>query len=138
MIGHQWAVNLLAEHVALRRERHAYLFTGPNGVGRKTLALRFSQALNCPTPPVPGQPCLNCSTCERMGTLQHPDLAVVEAVHEGEVLRIDQVRELQHNLSLAPYEARYRIALILRFEEANNSTANAMLKTLEEPPPRWW
>ena len=134
MIGHQWAVDLLAEHVAMRRERHAYLFTGPQGVGRKTLALRFSQALNCPTPLTPGQPCLNCSTCKRMGTVQHPDLAVVEAVHEGEVLRIDQVRELQHNLSLAPYEARYRIALILRFEEANNNTANAMLKTLEEPP----
>ena len=134
MIGHQWAVDLLAQHVAMQRERHAYLITGPQGVGRKTLALRFAQALNCPNPLSPGQPCLNCSTCKRMGALQHPDLTVLEAAHEGEILRIDQVRELQHNLSLAPYEARYRIALILRFEEANTSTANAMLKTLEEPP----
>ncbi len=134
MIGHQWAVDLLAQHVAMQRERHAYLITGAQGVGRKTLALRFAQALNCPNPPSPGQPCLNCSTCKRMGALQHPDLTVLEAAHEGEILRIDQVRELQHNLSLAPYEARYRIALILRFEEANTSTANAMLKTLEEPP----
>ena len=52
--------------------------------------------------------------------MQHPDLTVVEAEHEGEVLRIDQVRELQHSLSLAPYEARYRVALILRFEEAHS------------------
>ncbi len=136
MIGHEWAVDLLAEHVAKGRERHAYLITGPQGVGRKTLALRFAQSLNCTKPPSPGQPCLKCSTCKRMAAMQHPDLSLVQAEHEGEVLRIDQVRELQHSLSLAPYEARYRIALILRFEEANTSTANAMLKTLEEPPPQ--
>jgi DNA polymerase-3 subunit delta' len=61
---------------------------------------------------------------------------VVEAEHEGETLKIDRVRELQHTLSLTPFEARYRVALILRFEEAHASAANAMLKTLEEPPAR--
>jgi DNA polymerase-3 subunit delta' len=134
IIGHEWAVNLLAEHVALSRERHAYLFTGPSGIGRRTLALRFAQSLNCERPPVPGQPCLICSSCKRIEQMQHPDLILVQAEREGETLRIDQVRELQHTLSLSPYEARYRIALILRIEEANSSAANAMLKTLEEPP----
>lgn len=134
IIGHEWAVNLLAEHVALGRERHAYLFTGPSGIGRRTLALRFAQSLNCKKPPVPGQPCLVCSSCKRIDQMQHPDLILVQAEREGETLRIDQVRELQHTLSLSPYEARYRIALILRIEEANSSAANAMLKTLEEPP----
>jgi DNA polymerase-3 subunit delta' len=66
--------------------------------------------------------------------MRHPDLAVVEAEREGETLKIDQIRALQHTLSLAPYEARYRVALVLRFEEAHVSAANAMLKTLEEPP----
>jgi DNA polymerase III subunit delta' len=66
--------------------------------------------------------------------MQYPDLSVVQAEHEGEVLKIDQVRELQHTLALSPFEARYRVALILRFEEAHSSAANAMLKTLEEPP----
>ncbi len=136
MIGHEWAVDLLAEHVAQRRERHAYLITGPQGVGKKTLALRFAEALNCTKPPAPGQQCRQCSTCKRIEGMQHPDLSVVEAEHEGEVLRIDQVRELQHKLSLAPYEARYRVALLLRFEEAHTNAANAMLKTLEEPPPQ--
>lgn len=136
MIGHKWAVDLLAEHVALGRERHAYLFTGPEGVGRRTLALHFAQSLNCLNPPAPGQPCQKCSACKRIEVLQHPDLTVVETEHEGEVLRVDQMRELQHSLSLAPYEARYRVALILRFEEAHSSAANAMLKTLEEPPPQ--
>ncbi|OGO27253.1 MAG: hypothetical protein A2136_11510 [Chloroflexi bacterium RBG_16_54_11] len=136
MIGHAWAVNLLAEHVALGRERHAYLFTGPTGIGRRTLALRFAQGLNCTRPPAPGQPCRTCSTCKRIEMMQHPDLTVVQAEREGETLKIDQVRDLQHALSLAPYEARYRVALILRFEEAHASAANAMLKTLEEPPAR--
>lgn len=136
LIGHEWAVDLLAEHVATGQERHAYLITGPQGVGRRTLALHFAQSLNCPNPTAPGQPCRICSTCKRIEAMQHPDLMVVEAEHEGEVLRIDQVRELQHSLSLAPYEARYRVALILRFEEAHASSANAMLKTLEEPPPQ--
>ena len=134
MIGHAWAVNLLAEHIAHGQERHAYLITGPQGVGRRTLGLRFAQGLNCQNPPEPGQPCRKCSACKRIEAMQHPDLAVVQAEHEGEVLRIDQVRELQHSLALAPYEARYRVALILRFEEAHASAANAMLKTLEEPP----
>jgi DNA polymerase-3 subunit delta' len=134
VIGHEWAVNLLAENVALGHERHAYLFTGPSGIGRRTLALRFAQSLNCQTPSVPGQPCRTCSNCMRIEQMHHPDLIVVMAENEGETLKIDQVRELQHTLSLAPYEARYRIAMILRFEEANSSAANAMLKTLEEPP----
>jgi len=136
MIGHEWAVDLLAEHVAYGRERHAYLITGPQGVGRRTLALRFAQGLNCLKPPTPGQPCRKCSACKRLEVMQHPDLMLVATEHEGEVLRIDQVRELQHSLSLAPYEARYRVALILRFEEAHTSASNAMLKTLEEPPPQ--
>lgn len=134
MIGHAWAVDLLSEHIALGRERHAYLITGPQGVGRRTLALRFAQGLNCQNPPAAGQPCRQCSACKRIEAMQHPDLTVVEAEREGEVLRIDQIRQLQHSLALAPYEARYRIALLLRFEEAHASAANALLKTLEEPP----
>jgi DNA polymerase III subunit delta' len=134
LIGHGWAVNLLAEHVAHHAERHAYLITGPSGVGRRTLGLRFAQALYCLKPPVPGEPCRKCSTCKRIERMVHPDLAVVQAEQEGHVLKIDQVRELQHNLSLAPYEGRYRLAMVLRFEEANANAANALLKTLEEPP----
>jgi DNA polymerase-3 subunit delta' len=136
LIGHSWAVDLLGQHIAKRQERHAYLITGPQGIGRRTLALRFAQGLNCQSPLAPGQPCLACSACRRIESMQHPDLSIVQSEHEGEALRIDQVRELQHRLALAPYEARYRVALILRFEEAHPSAANAMLKTLEEPPPQ--
>jgi len=136
IIGHQWAVDLLAEHTARGGLRHAYLFTGPSGVGRRTLALRLAQAVNCLKPPVPGQPCGTCLACTRLEKLQHPDLAVIQAEQVGGTLKVDQVRELQRSLSLAPYEARYRVALFLRFEEAHPSAANALLKTLEEPAPK--
>lgn len=136
MLGHEWAVNLLREHIAQNNPRHAYLFTGPYGVGRHTLALRFAQALNCPQPVSAGVPCRTCRTCKLIEQMQYPDLTVVQADQVGGILKVDQVRELQHSLALAPYEGRYRVALLLRFEEANLNAANALLKTLEEPPPQ--
>jgi DNA polymerase-3 subunit delta' len=136
MIGHEWAVDLLSQHVSRETYRHAYLFTGPAGIGRRTLALRFAQALNCTQPPAPGEPCGSCRTCTQIEMMQHPDLTVTHAEQVGGTLKVDQVRELQHSLSLAPYAARYRVALLLRFEEAHTSAANALLKTLEEPPPQ--
>ena len=133
LIGHDWAVNLLKENVARRQVRHAYLITGPQGIGRRTLALRLAQALNCLQPSEPGVPCLKCRACTQIGRMQHPDLQIVQAETPGGTLKVDQIRELQHSLSLAPYEARYRVAILLRFEEAHPSAMNALLKTLEEP-----
>jgi DNA polymerase III subunit delta' len=136
MIGHEWAVNLLTEHIVQGKLRHAYLFTGPAGVGRRTLALRLSQAVNCLQPPSPGKPCRSCRACNSIENMIHPDLAVVQVEEENRYIRIHQIREVHHSLSLAPYEARFRIALFLRFEDASNEAANALLKTLEEPPPQ--
>jgi DNA polymerase III subunit delta' len=133
MLGHEWAVHLLKEHVAQNQVRHAYLFTGPQGVGRRTLALRLAQALNCPQPLASGEPCRRCRICSQIDRMQHADLAVVQAEQQGGTLKVDQVRELQRGLALSPYEARYRVALLLRFEEAHVSAMNALLKTLEEP-----
>jgi len=136
MIGHQWAINLLKVQVANNASRHAYLFTGPKGVGRRTMALRLAQALNCGNAPSPGEPCFECRTCTLIERMQHPDLAIVQSEREGRTLKVGQVRELQHEVSLTPYEAHYRVAILLRFEEASTSAANALLKTLEEPPPQ--
>lgn len=134
--GHEWAETLLKQHVARGETRHAYLFSGPPGVGRRTLALRFAQALNCQNPPAPGEFCGTCRVCKQTVRVQLPDLTVTQAEKEGGTLKVDQVRELQHSLSLAPYEARYRVGLLLRFEEAHPSAQNALLKTLEEAPAR--
>ena len=136
LIGHAWAAELLAEHIAQQQIRHAYLITGPLGVGRRTLALRLSQAVNCLQPPAPGQPCRVCSSCQQIERMQHPDLAIVQSEPPSIEIKIDQIRQLQRTLALAPYQANYRVALLLRFEEARENAANALLKTLEEPASR--
>ncbi len=134
LLGNEWAVDMLKKHVSDGTTRHAYLFAGPPGVGRRTLALRFAQALNCQTPRAPGIPCGECRDCKQIAAMQHADLAVIQAESEGGTLKVDQVREARRTLTLKPYQAKYRIAIFLRFQEANDNAANALLKTLEEAP----
>jgi DNA polymerase-3 subunit delta' len=134
LLGHEWAVDMLKQHILREAVRHAYLFAGPPGLGRRTLALRFAQALNCPQPTAPGQPCRTCRDCKQIESMQHPDLSIVQADTEGGTLKVDQVREVRRSLALKPYQSKYRVALFLRFQEASEGAANALLKTLEEAP----
>jgi len=134
LIGHEWAVDMLKKHVVHGTTRHAYLLAGPPGIGRRTLALRFAQALNCLTPSAPGIPCGECRNCKQIAAMQHPDLTIVQADTEGGTLKVDQIRDARRLLTFKPYAANYRVALFLRFQEANDSAANALLKTLEEAP----
>lgn len=136
LLGHEWAAEMLRQHIANSSPRHAYLFSGPQGVGRRTMALRFAQAVNCPNPPSPGVPCGTCRTCQQIERMQQADLTIVQSEAAGEALKVDQVRDFQRILSLAPYESAYRVALLMRFEEATAGAQNALLKTLEEPNPR--
>lgn len=125
---------MLRHHLKHDGLRHAYLFAGPPGLGRRTLALRLAQALNCERPIAPGEPCGICRDCKQIEEQRHPDLAVIQAESEGGILKVDQVREVQHALSLKPYQSKFRVAIFLRFQEANDNAANALLKTLEEAP----
>lgn len=134
--GHAWAVKMLQQHIHRAEVRHAYLFSGAPGVGRRTLALRFAQALNCIEPPQPGAYCGVCRICKQTANLQHADVCLVEKQVDKKDIVIEQVRELQRMLSLTPYEARYRIAILRDFENANHNAQNALLKTLEEAPPK--
>ena len=146
LTGHRWAVDMLQKHIVRGTTRHAYLFAGPPGLGRRTLALRFAQALNCPTPLEAGVPCGTCRECKQIESMKHADLSIVEptikdpATKElipspnGEI-RIEQIRDLHKTINLKPFQSKYRIALFLRFHQANDNAANALLKTLEEAPP---
>lgn len=134
--GHEWAAQLLQGHIARGDVRHAYLFTGPDGVGRRSLALQFAQALNCLNPPGPGDFCGQCRACRQIKAMQYSDLSILQSEKEGGTLKIEAIREVLQVLSLMPYEANYRVALLLRFQEASISSQNALLKTLEEAPSR--
>ncbi|WKZ37206.1 MAG: DNA polymerase III subunit delta' [Anaerolineales bacterium] len=140
ILGHEWAVDMLRQHAARGEIRHAYLFCGPPGLGRRTLALRLAQSLNCEHPVTAGEPCLTCRTCKQIESMQHPDLTVIQAMDnefapkEGGILKVDQVREVQRSLSLKPFQSKYRVVIFLRFQEANDNASNALLKTLEEAP----
>jgi DNA polymerase-3 subunit delta' len=134
LLGHTWAEDLLRRHIATGELRHAYLFTGAPGIGRRSLALEFARAINCTQPPAPGDFCGVCRVCTQTARMQQPDLGIIAAESEGAMIKVDQVRALQRSLSLTPYEARYRIALLLNFQAANANAQNALLKTLEEAP----
>jgi DNA polymerase-3 subunit delta' len=136
LIGHAWAADLLREHIRRREIRHAYLITGADGLGKRTLGLSFAQALCCTDPPAAGDRCGKCRACRLIDRGEYPDLHVVQSEAAGAQLKVEQVRELSRQLALAPYEGKLRVALLLRFHEANASAANALLKTLEEPAPQ--
>lgn len=134
LLGHAWAEKLLQKHISTSEIRHAYLFTGAPGIGRRSMALAFARAINCTQPPAPGEYCGLCRICRQTEKMQQPDLSIVTPEEEGGIIKVGQIRNLQHSLALTPYEARYRIALLLNFQFANANAQNALLKTLEEAP----
>lgn len=136
LIGHQWVVELLKGHLKNTGPRHAYLFVGPKGIGRRRLALRLAQAINSENSTTPGEFDPNDRVCLQFEKMQHPDLSILERQEGDKKIKIDAVRTLQQSLILSPYSAKYRIALLQNFDEATISASNAILKTLEEPPPR--
>ena len=137
LVGHQWAVDVLRGALAHDRVGHAYLFTGPEHIGKTTLARLFAQSLNCEATDPCRRPCGECRPCRLIAVDRHPDVRLLEPEISGRgkrTLKIDAVRDLLHDLSLAPYEARHKIAILTHFDAATLGAANAFLKTLEEPP----
>src|SRR5262245_52754063 len=144
IIGHEWAIDLLRRSIAGGRVAHAYLISGPAGVGKALLALRLAQVLNCEGGDL--DPCLVCRSCKRIARGNHPDVRIAgmasqaqglkpdEAARQKE-LKIDTVREWQSDINLRPYEGRRRVFILHDAEKLTDAAANAMLKTLEEPPP---
>jgi len=134
MIGHEWAVNLLKGHLTRDQVRHAYLFTGPPGIGKRTLVLSFLKAIACIDPPEIGEFCGNCRACKAISKNVHPDIHIVAAEENERLIKVEQIRALRAKLSLSPYEGSRRMTLIIGFHQATDQAANALLKTLEEPP----
>lgn len=137
LIGNARAVEALARSLQAGSRSRAYLFAGPEHVGKATLANRLAQALNCAGPQ---PPCGGCTQCRRIASGIHADVrtVTVEPVEEGpqhKAIGVDQVREVERAVSLNPYEGRVRVVIFDPADEMTPEAQNAFLKTLEEPPP---
>lgn len=141
VVGHGWAVELLSGAIASGNVRHAYLFTGPQSIGKTTLALAFAQTLLCEREE---KPCGQCNSCRKVQRGVHPDLRVIEPGYgadaekaeksEAKSLGIDVVRFLRGEAALTPFEGAWKVFVIPEAENMTPESQNALLKTLEEPP----
>ncbi|MFN8492077.1 MAG: DNA polymerase III subunit delta' [Caldilineaceae bacterium] len=136
--GHHWAVELL-QRAAGSGPSHAYLFLGPRQIGKSTLARVFAQALLCTG--TDARPCGQCRACRLVVKGSHPDFRWIQPIDKnGEVdrldglLRTEQAAEIIHEVALRPAEAHYKVFIIQDAHNANDTFANKLLKTLEEPP----
>ncbi|MFH1090855.1 MAG: DNA polymerase III subunit delta' [Pseudomonadota bacterium] len=138
IIGHERPVRLLKVMLRAGRLPHALLFTGPAGVGKRTLALALAQAANC-LGEDPAEPCGVCVSCRKIARGVHPDVAELEPEGAGRVIKIKHVRDLRRDIAFKPFEGRTKVFIIReadRLQAGQEESANALLKTLEEPPPQ--
>jgi len=119
------------------RLAHAYLFTGPAGIGKRLFAGELAKALLCEAPPGDKlEACDVCDACHQVAAGTHPDFFTASRPEEMVVFPIDTIRELCRDLSLKPARGRYKVAILDDAEELSPEASNCFLKTLEEPPPR--
>ncbi len=140
--GHDWAVQYLRRSLINGRGAHAYLFAGPESIGKALLALRLAQALVCETGGP--DPCQACRACRRTVKGNHPDVRGISLATQAasekadapksKVLRIETIRDWQRDIDLRPFEAARRVFILDDAQALNEAASNAMLKTLEEPP----
>lgn len=128
--GHEKILKLLRRMVLSRRFPHALLFCGPEGIGKRTTANAFAQALLCSKGP---EGCETCPACIQAAQGNHPDLIVLEP--EKGIISIDRIRALKRDLGRKSFAGGYKLCIIDDAEKMNEQAQNALLKTLEEPTP---
>lgn len=128
ILGHEPQKDILRRTLATGRLANAYLFAGPDGVGKRLMALAMARAIFCREQ----SGCGTCDQCRKIDHNNHPDLHILEA--DGREIKIDQVREFQRQIAYHPFESRCKMALIDNADLLNQAAGNALLKTLEEPP----
>lgn len=131
MVGQEHVLQALINALDHNRLHHAYLFTGTRGVGKTTIARILAKCLNCETG-VSSEPCGTCSACREIAEGRFVDLIEVDAASRT---KVEDTRELLENVQYAPSRGRYKVYLIDEVHMLSNSSFNALLKTLEEPPP---
>src|SRR5690606_13282994 len=131
MAGQGHVLKTLINALDNGRLHHAYLFTGTRGVGKTTIARILARCLNCETG-ITSTPCGQCSACQEISEGRFIDLIEVDAASRT---KVEDTRELLENVQYAPTRGRFKIYLIDEVHMLSNHSFNALLKTLEEPPP---
>jgi DNA polymerase-3 subunit delta' len=129
--GQNKAIEKLIEDVRNKHIAGAYLFCGPEGTGKYLAAKTFAQLLNCLNTDLDS--CDNCLPCLKIKNNQHPDVHIIDNGYTTEI-KIEEIRQLQQDINLKPYESRLKVFIINDAHNLNPISANAFLKTLEEPP----
>ena len=137
LLGQERIVRQLTLEVRNQRLAHAYLLIGRKGSGRGHLALHLFMALNCEKRHQQEAPCLQCASCLRAGRRQHENLIILTPPHDqlSAQIKVDDLREVMRSTTFPPLNQGVRLILIREAEHLNQAAANALLKTLEEPPP---
>ena len=136
VVGNKQARALLERAITDGSVSHAYLLVGPDQIGKTTLALEFARLLQCTGRAADDtEACGVCAACRKTAHGTHPDVSVLEPPAGKQWLPVEQVRELLRTAYLAPYEGRWRIFVLPNVERLRAESVNALLKTLEEPPP---
>ena len=131
IVGQEHVVRALVNAFDRDRLHHAYLFSGTRGVGKTTIARVFAKGLNCEQGPA-ARPCGECGACREIDEGRHIDLIEVDAASRA---RVEETRDLLDNVQYAPVRARFKVYLIDEVHMFSRHSFNALLKTLEEPPP---
>ncbi len=131
MVGQEHVLKALVNALDDDRLHHAYLFTGTRGVGKTSIARLFAKSLNCEVG-VSSEPCGECSACKEIAEGRFVDLIEVDAASRT---KVEDTRELLENVQYAPTQGRYKVYLIDEVHMLSGHSFNALLKTLEEPPP---
>lgn len=131
VVGNRNIVEFLQKNIANENLAHAYLFIGPERIGKKMVAESFIKALFCTDKN--SRPCGKCNNCQQVGRGVHPDIFYVSKNDDKKNISIEQIRELQGKLSLGSFANSYKIALIDGADNLSIEAANSLLKTLEEP-----